>query len=467
MWQRYRLVALTYGTRKLLWLVLGLYVLISIPFFFIANSRPDQFAREFGMLFPKLFFQAYVAFFFGAHLKQQFANPRARLMPGFAGPHLVVSMLIFVATVVWAVLPAIGVASISLLGFSAITLHLGALALRLGCSPDPIGTAVLFATIGLPMTSVGRALAVEIATGAEPLLAIALISAHVASLVLLLNHLVKLDEDDPDYSKVQAFNVWDLRASTQRNFQRNVSLSNNWMLNLIAGSAAARLERATSAPATTPSQRATLFGLGDNWPSPIWMNQIMIGLMEVVLLLTGGRDSIQTSQGFRTAMFMPMFISLSLVLGQWMPWMQRWARLGYESLRPVSRREWVWENGLAIAKTVALNQALAILMQVLIVAFLLPQFLTDSVLWEALIWFTGCQVLVFGIYAWLTSYGSILLMSGVMGGCSVVLFAPLGISAIQSAWTIPLMVCLSLVVSLIGVWMSRLAFKRWCQMDLP
>ena len=457
---------MTYGTRKLLWLVLGFYVLISIPFFFMANSRPDHFARVFGM-FPKLFFQAYVAFFFGAHLKQQFANPRARLMPRFAGPHLVVSMLIFVATVVWAVLPAVGSPSVSVLGFSAIALHLGALALRLGCSPDPIGTAVLCATIGLSMTAVGRALAVEIAIGSEPILAIAMISAHVASLVLLLNHLTKLDEDDPDYSKVQAFNVWDLRASTQRNFQRNVSLSNNWMLNLIAGSAAARLEPATSAPATTPSQRATLFGLGDNWPSPIWMNQIMIGLMEVVLLQMGGRNSIQTSQGFRAAMLMPMFISLSLVLGQWMPWMQRWARLGYESLRPISRREWVWENGIAIAKTVMLNQAFAILMQVLIVALLLPQFLTDPVLWEALIWFTGCQILVFGICAWLASYGSILLMSGMMGGCSMGLFASWGAPVVHGTWGIPLTACLSLVASLIGVWVSRVAFKRWCEMDLP
>ena len=150
-----------------------------------------------------------------------------------------------------------------------------------------------------------------------------------------------------------------------------------------------------------------------------------------------------------------------------MPWMQRWARLGYESLRPISRREWVWENGIAIAKTVMLNQAFAILMQVLIVALLLPQFLTDPVLWEALIWFTGCQILVFGICAWLASYGSILLMSGMMGGCSMGLFASWGAPVVHGTWGIPLTACLSLVASLIGVWVSRVAFKRWCEMDLP
>lgn len=467
MWHRYRLVALTYFTRKLMLLLLGFYLLMSIPFILMTNGHPDQFARELGMLAPKLFWQTYVGFFLGAHLKQQFANPRAQLTPGFAGPHLVVAMMFIAATVVWAVLPAFGNGSMSLLGMTAFALHLAAMGLRLGCSPEPIGFTVLFATIGLPMTSVGRALTVEIMVGNEPILAIAMISAHVASLVLLLNHLMKLDEDDPDYSKVQGFNAWDLRASTQRSFHRNVALSNNWMMNLIAGSAASRLERATAVPATTPRQRVTLFGLGDNWPSPIWMNLVMIPLMEIVLLQTGGRDSIQTPQAFRGAMLMPMLISLAIVLGPWMQWMQRWARLGYESLRPVSRREWVWENGFAIARSVALNHALTFMVQALIVAVFLPQFLTESVLWEAMIWFTGCQVVVFGICAWLTSYGSLLLMSLVMGGCSMGLIAPWGAPVFQGSWGIPLTACLSLLVSLIGVWISRLAFKRWCLLDLP
>ena len=466
MWERCRLVALTYFTRKLILLVLAVFALITVPLFFVPNNPTGHLSWKVGMLFPKLFFSAYVGFFLGAHLKQQFANPRARLLPGFAGPHLVVATLFIVGVVAWSALPAWGTSGISLVGFSAIAIHVAVLGLWLGCSPHPAGIAALLLTIGLPVTAVGRALVAEIAMGAEPILALSLISAHVASLVLLLNHLVGMNEDDPDYSKVQSLNAFDMRTSTQRNFQRNVSLSGNWMLAALAASATGRLERATSVPATTSRQRAALFGLGDNWPSPFLMNLVVIVLMEVVLLLMGARDSIQTSQRFRTALLMPMVISFALVWGQWMPWMQRWPRLGYESLRPVSRREWVWENGVAIAKIIARNSAVVTLLQVLIVAFLLPNFLTEPSLWEALIWLLGCQVLLFGVCAWVTSFGSLLLASLLISPCFAVLIAPFPLSQL-SEWGIPLTAVLSLGMSLLGFVSCRFAFKRWCQMDLP
>ncbi len=466
MWAHYRLVALTYFTRKLLLLFLGVFGLITLPFVFIASSQSDPFSRNVGALLPMIFFQAYVGFFVGAHLKQQFANPRARLLPGFAGPHLIVAMTFFGAIVSWSVLPALRGYGISLLGMSAITLHLGALGLRLGCSPHPAGIAAFILTIGLPMTAVGRALVAEIATGAEPILALSLISAHMASLVLMLNHLVGMNEDDPDYSKVQSLNAFDMRASTQRNFQRNVSMSGNWMLSALALSATGQLERATSVPVTTSRQRSVLFGLGDNWPTPFLMNLMIIVLMEVLLLLMGGRNSIQTPEHFRAALLMPVVISLAVVWGQWMPWMQRWPRLGYESLRPVSRREWAWENGLAIAKSILLNHAVVALLQVLIVAVFLPKFLTEPSLWETLIWITGCQVLLFGICAWTTSYGSLLLASSVTGACFPVLLAPLHFQQL-SGWGIPLRLGVSVVLALIGIAISRFAFKRWCRMDLP
>ena len=470
MWQRLRLVALTYFTRKLMLLFLGLYLLMTLPFVFLANSRGDQFSREIAMLLPKLFFEMYVGFLVGAHLKQQFASPRSRLMPGFVGPHLLVATLLFVGVVAWTVLPVWGNPNASSIGLSAIAIHLGMLGLWLGCSPNAAGIMAALLSFILPTTAVGRALVLEIATGAEPILALSLISAHVASLLLLFNHLVWMDEDDPDYSKVQSFDAWDMRAATQRNLQRNVSLSGHWMLAALAASATGRLERATAVPATTSRQRVALFGLGDNWPSSFLMNMIVIVLMEVVLLLVmGGRDSIQSAQKFRSALLMPMIFSLAFVWGQWMPWMQRWPRLGYESLRPVSRHDWVWENGIAIAKTIARNQAVVTLLQVLIVAFVLPKFLTDPSLWEALIWISGCQVLMFGLCTWVASFGSLLLASLLLGPCFVVLIAlwvgpP---TLLQSGWGIPLTIGLSLVVSLIGVAVCRIAFRRWCRIDLP
>ena len=466
MWQRCKQVANTYFTRKVMWLFLLAFGLVSLPSFFLRNVPAGDPARDLAMLLPKLMFLMYLGFGLGAHLKQQFANPRSRLLPGFCGAHLSVAMLLFFAIVAWSVLPACWTADVPVLGFSAIALHIGALGLCVGCSPHSVWIAVVMLTVGLPATAVGRGLVVEIATGAEPILALSLISAHIASLVLLLNHLVRMNEDDPDYSKVQALNAWDMRAATQRNFLRNVSLNGNWMLNLLSASAAGRLERATSVPATTSRQRVALFGLGDNWPSPIFVNGAIIVAMQLVLLLMGGRERMQSTASFRSVLFVPMMMSFTLVWLQWIPWMQRWPRLGYESLRPVSRHDWVWENGVVIAKTIARNQVVVILSQVLIVACLFPNFLTEPSLWEALIWISGCQVLLFGVCAWLTSYGSVLGMGMGIGGCFGLLAAPWG-APFQLGWGIPLTVCLSVVVSLIGVWISRMSFKRWCQMDLP
>ena len=296
MWQRCNQVAIFYLTQKVLLVFLGICRLVSSPVVFFADRWPDQFSLVIGRLFPPQYLGfdsgAYLMMFgiiLGAHLKLQFANPRSRLLSGFWGAHLSVAMLLFFAGVAWSALPAFWTPGASVFGYLAISLHLGMLGLWVACRPSRTVTVVVLLSIILPMTAIGRGLVAEIATGAEPLLAITMISAQVALLVLLLNHLRKLDEDAPDDSMAQSFNALDFRASTQRNFQRNVSPSNNWLSNMIEARAATRFERATSAPATTPSQRVKLFGLGDNLSSGVWVAQIVFGLMEVAVLLMAGR----------------------------------------------------------------------------------------------------------------------------------------------------------------------------------
>ena len=473
MWQRFRLIALTYFTRKLLLLFLACYALITLPFLFIADHRADQFALQFGMLVPKVMFLGYIAFFVGAHLKQQFANPRARLLPGFVGAHLRVVMLFFVMLLVWAVLPAWGAPGMSLLGMTAITLHVGALGLWLGCSPHPIGFALFIGTvIGPVVSAVGRGLLMEIATGAEPILALSLISAHVASLVLLMNHLVWLSEDDPDYTKVQPLNVWDLRAINQRALQRNMNVSGNWLLSASAWSAAARLERAIAIPAATPRQRIALFALGKSWPSSMLLNQLAIGAVSAVsvgVILVNDRFQLSASRDFawtpKTVMWFSLFVA---AWGQWWQLLLRWPRLGYESLRPVSRHEWVWENGVAIAKSVSLNYCAALCIQLLIMAVLLPDALNAPTLWQLLIWITACQVLIFGTLAWLTSYGSMMLLMMCIGmGFSLLMPLTLALMRGQLELDLPKIIGLSVGTAVLGVIVTRQAMKRWCRMELP
>ena len=151
-----------------------------------------------------------------------------------------------------------------------------------------------------------------------------------------------------------------------------------------------------------------------------------------------------------------------------MMWLLRWPRLGYESLRPVSRHEWVWENGVAIAKSVALNHVAFVLIPLPIVAVLLPDAPSAPTLWRLLIWSTACQVLIFGAFAWLTSYGSTWLMTICAGiaGVTLLLLTVTFMSA-KLELNLPTIIGLSFGTAVLGVIVTRQAIKRWCRMDLP
>ena len=487
MWKQCGQVARAFYHPKRLLMPLGLYLMVTLPSEFDVSSGPFLTMREIAGLFPPPLVVMFLGIFLGAYLKQQFANPRARLIPGFAAPHLLVSMLFFVAVLAFSVLPMLRNPAMSLAGRSAISLHVGMVGLWAGCRASNAATVVALLTFILPTTAVGRGLVDGIATGAAPILVFSLISAHVASLILLLRHLVEMNEDDPVYAKAQSLDAWNMgRATTQRNFQRDAAMRGNWMLPAQLASAAKRLERVTAVPARTPRQRVALFGLGDNYPSPFLMGMSVYALMEVVVLLLVGLDSIRSTRIFRTALSVPMILSFGWVLVPWTVWLQRWPRLGYESLRPVSRHDWVWENGAAIAKALVRIQVVWALMHVLIVAVLLPKFLTEPLLWEALIKSLGLQVLLFGVSAWLASYGMLTMLMGmvmvmgmgmeIMGGMGtvieMVIGQPFGVQhppweSLQLGSGIPLTLCLSVGMSLLGFVICRFAFRRWCQMDLP
>ena len=489
MWQRFRLIALTYFTRTFLLLMFAVYAVVPLPFLlaaygliprlpplpfpFVVHQVTDQFAERFGMLFLTMTWLGFVAFFVGAHLKQQFANPRARLLPGFAGSHLSVVMVLFATLLAWVVLLAWGALGMSLLGCAAIAIHVGALGLWMGCRPSLLVFGLLFVTsFGSVISAVGRGLLMEIATGAEPILAMLLISAHVASLVVLMNHLTWLSEDDPDYANVLPLNAWDLRATSQRAFQRNVLAYDNrttLALNALELSAGAVLDRAAAVPATTPRQRIALFALGDTFlPAPFSLNQFVIGPAAIVLVLMGEMYLFPKFIVFDVPSTFVIGFAVLFAGGRWMIWLLRWPRLGYESLRPVSRHEWVWENGVAIAKSVALNHVAFVLIPLPIVAVLLPDALSAPTLWRLLIWSTACQVLIFGAFAWLTSYGSTWLMTICAGiaGFTLLLLTVTFMSG-KLELNLPTIIGLSVGTAVLGVIVTRQAMKRWCRMDLP
>ncbi len=466
MWGRLKSVAMTYVMRKLFWIFAGLY-LFGLPIM-VSLLTKNSDTSALGGAFQSLFIGAYFCFLAGAHLKQQFANPRSRTLPGFGAPHLVVSVgLVALVTMVTASCAAMHSAT-TCLGTIAIAVHVNFLAHRLGSNPSNPSAWIFVVTVVGMADSMGRGLGIAIITGQEPTLAIALLVGHACGLLLLLDDMLKLDEDSPSYQVVVNFNAWDMRVPAQRALIRNMSQRDSRYLRLVSWASRKRLERATSAPATTSAQRIALFGLGDNWPSPLLFNQFAVAAIAIFFLwLIGGRNSIRTAHELSLLMRIFLVAIMAFVWGIWFMWGQRWSRLGYESLRPVSRAEWVWENGVSIGKTVALNHCIAALLQVLIVAVVLPEFLHDPSVWLVLMFATGVQVLAFGLFAFVSSFGSMLAMGMVMGMLSTALMIPGAFMPGDNGLNVALMFALTGFAIAIGSALIGLAFRRWCRMDLP
>lgn len=466
MWARLKSVAMTYLTRKLFWLFALIYSL-ALPGMYLGMTKNSD-ASTLAAGFQALFFGAYLCFILGVHLKQQFANPRASLLPNFGTPHLVVSIgLMLVVTLITTMCASLHSAT-HWLGALAVAVHVNFMAHRLGSNPTNASAWIFVVSVAGMTTPMGRELVFEIITGREPTLVLALLVGHVCGLLLQLDDMLKLDEDSPGYQIVVNFNAWDMRAPAQRALIRNMSQRDSGYLRLMGWATRKRLERATAGPATTPAQRIALFGLGDNWPSPLLFNQVAVAAIAIFFLwLIGGRNSIRTAHELSLLMRIFLVAIMAFVWGVWFMWGQRWSRLGYESLRPVSRQEWVWENGVSIGKTVALNHCIAALLQVVIVGVVLPEFLQDSSLWLVLMFATGVQVLAFGVFAYVSSFGSMLAMGAVMGTLSTLMMTPGAFMPGDNGLNVGLMFLLTGIAIAIGTGLSGLAFRRWCRMDLP
>lgn len=466
MFQCCKQVLLTYLTRKLFWLFAVLY-LLSIPMGVTFSRWGKETAEVFPLVLQVFFLGAYLSFGIGAHLKQQFANPRAKMFPGFARPHLLVGVGAILLLTTASALIAAWPSNIPLLGLMAFILHINSLALWLGANPKPLPLTAFMATVLLlPTSGIGRALFVEITMGREPILAASMLMAHLFGLGVLVLDMAELDEDRLDYERVQAFNMWDMRAGPQRAFNRNVAKSGNWLIRFVSWFASHELERATRRVEGRPINRLKLLALGDNWPNPMALNLVIFGAI-VLGLVWVGRSWFGNEQIAKGMLMQGIPMSMAFVWGSWLAWMQRWPRLGYESLRPVSRQEWVWENGVAIAKTMVVNHVIALTLLTGILLAVLPDFASSPKLWQTLVVVTAAQVAAFGLMSWVVSFGSV--MATAFMTAPLVTAPAFGVLAIsekaESAAVIVL--CLSAGCIIFGVLMSRMAYTKWCRMDLP
>ncbi|MEZ6128121.1 MAG: hypothetical protein R3C59_05540 [Planctomycetaceae bacterium] len=462
----YLQVLSTYWNRRLLLAVLVTFWIVSLLppaiFWIVAKTQPPE-AAMFSV------FLAFPMMFVGAHVKQQLASPEASLVPGFRPPHLIVAASFFLLPIVQGVLVA-GMTGGSAAGYVSLLLFICLMFFHVSAHSSPMsGLAVI--GMYLSMLIPPLRLAVEqLMAGELPGLAWSLLSAEAAIGVLLFHRLATLTEDDPSYGNVMPMNVWDMRAAEVRRRNRaQLQKTPRVFLSLI-DTESRRLEKRTTKPAETRSQRVALLQMANDWPvSPRFMMALILVLEGGPLLISQWEyTSIQitTAAGFAQALSWPIMLSLTFAWTYWFGQSQRWSRLGYESLRPTTRQDWVLDNGLAAISNMLRLQAVWLLVQVVLLLIFLPTWAGSVAIVNGLVFLIGLHVLMFGIGAWLSSFGSmfwkLMIFSGAMGGLQP---AWLGVSRYASGltWHIPVVAVTSAVV---GLLLTQVAYRRWCRIDL-
>ncbi|MCA9082741.1 MAG: hypothetical protein KDA81_01730 [Planctomycetaceae bacterium] len=454
----------TYLTRRLLiFTTLGFGFLYGMPLLpmLLNGGKPDDAAMaSLVLIFP--------AMFLGAHLKQQLATPEAQLVPGYRWPHLAVGAALIIVPVVLGMTVA-AITGSSMFGCVTVQLLVWNVTYGMMAQPGPFNVVFLLCLFATMFVGPLRMALFQILEGQRIELTFSLLSATAALSIQLFYQLSRLTEEDPLYAAVMPMNPWDLKAAETRRRSRAMWQSESWNTRqfqwLLLGPVH-KLERLTQRAGVRRRERIQLWQLAIDWPQGIPMTVFLTLMMELVPLLMMQSERPTTDDAFAGVLAFPMMISLMLTWMSWFPHVQRWSRLGYESLLPVTRRDWVLENGLAVLRTAAIQQVVWLVVQFALLVIWFPQFIASPVLVTAALFLLSAQVLIFGCGAWVASLGSMLWkMTGMIFLVMIAqgAWATMATQKLNLTGTIAAVCC---TMAATGFVATAFAYRRWCRIDL-
>lgn len=461
---RLRAVFRTYTTRRSVWLLLGFWLLMHL-----AVSVGGHVSKSSGGNLPlSLFANAVIGVMLGLQVKIQFADPRARLLPNFAGVHLLVAGAIVAGAVsldaclvtwVYPVSgPAVAALPLAVIGGAAWCL----------CRQDTV-SSWLFALLIIAGCAAPQFVAgpiQQVLSGGYPVLSAGLACFGIAVLVVLAVRLRGLHEEMPEYSRRVPESAWDF---TSRGAQRDRR----------------RFEAEVIARATTAGRWYDLrFRLLLHWASVsgpwrrLLLRQLAGGFsgiffflveMAIVFYLLWLRHwppgASPRMDSIFLLSFFPMMMAMSIVGGVRM---RQRPYLAHESLYPLDRAEFVrdlmregaCQTGIAAAGHCAGIVAGFALFGVSgpVTAFVMP-FLLLVVAQYAVM---GCVML------WLASFrsfwGFVLGIELASMASAVPVLA--AFYAGEAFWS-PARAAMAIALTVIAVVvLYRITFRRWCQLDL-
>ncbi len=291
----------------------------------------------------------------GFHVKQQFADARSALVPGFRAPHLValISALCLLTLPVPLVAWAHGH---SFVGMAAVCGGYCALALSWAILQRGPWSALLIIGVFTPYTETARQFFAELANGQRDGLSVVLLAVCLAVLVMVLRRLVSMTEEDPAYRLQFQTNVWDLNARSARrtaaayysdiDSRRGIAawLTGTDLPERVAYVGDSRRARMRHWFAGWPNRRGLLV-----WAVPLWL--LMIWWMR-------SDWAVQPRNVLMGQFWLFTALPQAMLLGFFQ---FRASMLGWESLRPLTREEFVQELGFAALACALLTWGMAFL----------------------------------------------------------------------------------------------------------
>ena len=396
------------------------------------------------------------------HLKQQIASPAATLVPNYRRPHLIVAAALVLPVMIF--VPFVMSMSISIppLPFFAVASLWFTLVLWMCYSNSGILSIVLitfvFGHSFSGFTPWGHRFYHDLFTSSAVGLPLILIAVAYLALIHLARQLLILREEMPEYHRSIPTNQFQRLASPQpfptEAFRTNY---NNPVNRLIQSRSQRVLARFAESPPTT------LFRQLQRWQITNYSTVFLWFLPLILLLQLIATHFIASSRPILPLLTqLVLFTAIGLAQYSIFPWQT----LGTESLRPISRKNYLLQRAAAIALQMAQLWLVLALTFILATAFIQPDLLTTAKCWLTLAATAIVQIPIFAIFVWFLRYRS--LWPLVVVCCLAGLFTVpvLIVSGPIRLLTLPELLILATIIILASALILRDAYRRWLTTDL-
>jgi hypothetical protein len=440
----------------------------------VGLEDPQNF-RKFGIAFS---IDVFIAVMLGMHLKLQFANPRARLVPHFKTAHFLVAGVLIAAAITEKFILGIFAQACPLampaIEFAIIVVAMGACSPQRWIAPLAIPFVLFLSFIPLLMMFMPQWIAPWMANVYWPLWLL-VFCIGLAGLASFGVRIANLSEDMPGYADKIPTCLWFSSRSGQRDRQQleaqAVARSLIWI----------RLRDYQfqlvfrSGGALTPWRRFWMRQMNNGLTCFVFSVIVMI-LPLVLLSIQRGQPLVQDPSRPQQVLWhvllmgvveFPILMAGSGLVGRGI---RGWPQLAHESLYPVRRTEFIRDlfrsNAInialfAVAHCIGLSLGLFLGDTHLLYIAYLPLILLATV---------AQYLMLHGLSMWMLSFRStvmpMLVLSGVLSVVPLLLVT-LGFHHFENSWWPLTLTVVAFAVSLlIAYGLYRLAWRRWLRIDL-